>query len=273
MTWTRVQVEQLGKNGVQSIGHPSGPQCRILSTFWQICDPSDRGYTPHAIADGYWESWITSWFVRQLNEQPDAIVIDVGANMGYYSLLSASLGHDSIAIEPQPHLAERLRSSKAVNALADARFVVLEYAVGATAGCADLHVPTGHGMNAGFTAGFSPEGTYTSYTVAVQPLDQIIAAYVGKRVAPLVIKIDAEGAEPLVWDGMQRTWRDYAGPLTVVMEYRWDRYKDPIAFARALFDQATVSYVDYNGIEQALTAPANLAIQQHEDWMLVLRRL
>jgi FkbM family methyltransferase len=267
----RAQVEQLGRDGRAAVSHPLGMACRVLNRVWLVTDPEDIGFTPHAEQDGFWESWVTAWFLRQL--APGVRVLDVGANQGYYGLLAASYGCETLAIEPQPRLYARLLASQAYNEFADDLYYPVQAAVGAKHEAATFYVPPKHGMNAGFVPGFSPEGTYDTYQVEVEPLDQIVADFIGfDTVEPLLIKVDVEGAEPLMWEGMSQTWAEYAGPVTLLMEFRWDRYQDPLAFSRQLLTSAQVTYVDYDGTEQPVRDAAMLGTRPHEDWMLVLRR-
>lgn len=48
----------------------------------------------------------------------DGIVVDVGANRGYYTLLAASYGHDVLAFEPQPHCNALLSAAVLLSGLA-----------------------------------------------------------------------------------------------------------------------------------------------------------
>ena len=70
---------------------------------FQICvyDPNvDKFISAALLSDGIWEPYITKIFQKALNKYPDSLVIDVGANIGYYTLLSAKMGHPVIAVEP-----------------------------------------------------------------------------------------------------------------------------------------------------------------------------
>lgn len=79
-------------------------------------DTREMSMTPHIIADGIWESWITEVFVKSVS--PGMTVLEIGANCGYYSLLAASLVGPSgrvHAFEPNPFHHENLLKSKLVN--------------------------------------------------------------------------------------------------------------------------------------------------------------
>lgn len=267
----RKDIEDAGLRGREVVAHILGPQCRMVNSVWLVADPDDKGFMPHAMNDGYWEAWVTAWFLGQLTQR--TLVIDVGANQGYYGLLAASRGCDTLALEPQPRLYERLRASQDVNGFHDDLYLPVRVAVGATDGTATFYVPPGHGMNASFTPSYSPNGPVDSYTVKVETLDQIVYDFIGFATQqPLLIKVDVEGAEEAFWEGAQQTWQTYAGLCTVLLEFRWDRYQNPLAFAKRLFADASVAHVDYSGYEVPLRFAEQLQQREHEDWMLVLRR-
>ena len=96
-------VERVGRDHHSSEEKEDGFLCKTLGSFWLYADKEDKGYAPHAINDGYWESWITFWMYK--NVKPHHTVLDIGANHGYYSLMLASLGCTVVASEPQPKLA------------------------------------------------------------------------------------------------------------------------------------------------------------------------
>lgn len=60
--------------------------------------------------------------VNEMMEMPErTMVIDVGANVGFYSLLSASRGYDVVAVEPAHESVLRLLHSLAANGVKIAR--------------------------------------------------------------------------------------------------------------------------------------------------------
>ena len=66
---------------------------------------------------GIWEENITNHILDILDAESnkDSIVIDVGANIGYYSLLFASKGYNCYSFEPDPNNFEKLEESVKVN--------------------------------------------------------------------------------------------------------------------------------------------------------------
>lgn len=265
---TRSEIETTGRQGVSVLQHPQGPQCRMLNRFWLIADPDDHGFTPHAKHDGFWEAWITVWMMRELSATP--AFADVGANMGYFGLLACSMGCPTYFFEPQPTLADRLQASVAINHYSDLA-QVSHCAVGAAAGSAVFTVPKHHGMLATFAYDVkSPDRSneeYTQYAVTVRPLDMLLDDWQPER--PLLIKLDVEGAEPHAWAGMQQVWE--TRKPTVILEFRADRYLDPVGFANNLLHAGLVSYVNEHGEEVRIFSADTLTQQPHHDWMVVVR--
>jgi FkbM family methyltransferase len=265
---TRQQVEETGKAGIAVEAHPLGEQCRMLNRFWLVADPEDHGFTPHARNDGFWEAWITVWMVREMSR--GVAFADVGANMGYYGLLACALDCPTYFFEPQVTLAERIGASIAANRFHELA-QVSHCAVGAGHTSAVFTVPKHHGMLATYAYDVkSPDHAneeYTQYAVTVRPLDTLLEDWQTDR--PLLIKIDVEGAEPHTWAGMQEIWE--SRKPTAILEFRADRYLDPVGFASKLLAAGTVSYVNEAGAEVPVTTHETLTSQPHHDWMVVVR--
>lgn len=137
--------------------------------------------------------------------KPGQTVLDIGANIGYFSILLGSLVGPSgrvYAFEPLTSNLDLLRRSVEENHQSD-RIVVTEAAVGLTAGTADLVVPT-FSMNSGGSyldagGGDKPPGHATHRVPVVAIDEQDIRRPVS------FIKIDVEGAELLALRGAKKT--------------------------------------------------------------------
>jgi FkbM family methyltransferase len=152
------------------------------------------------IERGAWEEHETRLFRAHL--APGARVLDLGANVGWYSVLAVLHGCEVHAFEPVPHIAEVCRRNleRAVRA-GPGRAVLHESAAGAAAGRARLALgETNFGDNRVLDAG------------AVRPADMGEGATVEARVervddvapgAARVIKIDTQGSEWLALQGMR----------------------------------------------------------------------
>lgn len=136
--------------------------------------------------------------VSDLNK--DDIFFDIGANLGIFSCFAAqviSQGH-VVAFEPYPPNTSQLKQNLSYNAN-KSDYDVLDVALSDSQGTIDFTAPnddpgkqTGH---------IDP----TSDSIAIQavPGDQLVGD--GSIPSPSVVKIDVEGSEPLVIDGMENS--------------------------------------------------------------------
>lgn len=265
---TRQEVERIGMAGSKFYDTGNTYVARVLSSFWLSLDKFDLGFTPHMThkGEGFWEAWITSWMSKQV--KPGMHTIDVGANHGYYAFMMQQAGAQCMAIEPQRKLCDRMYDSNDLNKHMKGYVEIVQAAVSDRHGdIVILDTPQGHGMNASISSFYHPNAPHGSSaeTVKTVTLDAIVSPFSKTE----FVKIDVEGAEQQVWDGMQRLWKRHR-PVTL-LEFRWDRYEDPEEFARRLFYDANVSYVDTDAQEKPVRNVEHLATQKNEDWMLVLR--
>ncbi|KAL3856584.1 hypothetical protein ACJMK2_011319 [Sinanodonta woodiana] len=77
---------------------------------------------------GIWDLKQTLLIQRALNEFPEAVFIDVGANIGYFSLLARAMGRTVIAIEPTDANFLRLQEGVVRNKFSD-NILMLKYAI------------------------------------------------------------------------------------------------------------------------------------------------
>jgi len=127
--------------------------------------------------------------------RPGDTVLDVGAHVGYYTVLSAVLVGDAGAVwsfEPNPRNAGFLRRHAEVNGLRQVR--VEQAAVSDAEGTARFDFGTGSG-----TGHLSSDGAIAVRTLR---LDDFCAAH---AIVPRAVKIDVEGAEAAVLEGFAAT--------------------------------------------------------------------
>lgn len=240
--------------------------CRALGRYKMFVDLADEGLSPHLMLDGTWEMATTRALASRVRE--GMTVFDVGANLGYYTVLIADLVGASgrvHAAEPNPVILERLRRTVRLNGF-DSRVSVHSAPLAATPGEEVLlHVPAGLPQNASLHRG-GREGAVT-HALRTTTLDMIASD------APVsFVKIDAEGAEQAVWAGMAGVLARRA-PLTVLMEFTPDRYPDPAAFLRELLATGlALSMIVPSGEVLPVGPGAVLDGPAHEDRMLVLER-
>ncbi|HEY2951649.1 MAG TPA: FkbM family methyltransferase [Verrucomicrobiae bacterium] len=171
---------------------------------------------------GLWEPVLTAWICSRLS--PGDGFIDVGANIGYYSLLASTLVGKSgsvVAIEASPRIFRELQKNLARNCAVNVRGV--NVAVSDHKGLVRLFRGPDH--NLGETsvfqaAGFTPDGT-----VEAAPLAEILE---GKELASArLIKIDIEGAERIVVPGIGSLLRSGRADLELIVEFHPQYLTEP----------------------------------------------
>ena len=63
--------------------------CRVLGRYKIYVDTRDIGIASHLMLEGYWEMWVTQAMMRMVRR--GSVVADIGANLGYFTLLLADL--------------------------------------------------------------------------------------------------------------------------------------------------------------------------------------
>lgn len=137
---------------------------------------------------GAYEPDVTAVFRDRL--RPGMHVVDIGANIGYYTMLSASLVGPSgsvTAIEPNPNSAKLLEASRRANSFDNVK--VLQVAAGRDLGLLVLHGSYGNVMTS--AAPDDAAALLNSTTVPSIKLDDLIPR--NKKID--LVKIDVEGAE------------------------------------------------------------------------------
>jgi FkbM family methyltransferase len=133
------------------------------------------------------------------------LVLDVGANTGFYALAAVSVDPsiEAHAFEPYPPVRELLRANIDINAQG-ARVRVFAEAVGSAKRDALLHIPNpSHGLvetSASLNPAFRVEADRTSLVVPVTTLDDHVAS-LGPHARVSLIKVDVESLEHEVLEG------------------------------------------------------------------------
>lgn len=183
-------------------------------------DTRDRSVTPRLLLTGDWEQETTEVFLRHV--KPGATVVEIGANMGYYTLLAAEkvgrLGK-VIAFEANRELCDLLRDSIEINPFV-CQCEVINKAVTDSAGTVTLQKSmehTGESSLAPTRPDFLEKVADLVEKVRVESVS--LDAFLLERGLPCpdLVKIDAEGSEPLIFKGMQHTLEN-AADLVVIFE-------------------------------------------------------
>jgi FkbM family methyltransferase len=164
---------------------PSGTKVRIIQgplkgKTWIV------GSSNHGLWLGSYESRKQEAF--SLMVRRGATVYDLGANVGFYSLLASVLvgpGGRVFSFEPVPRNLQLLRTHLALNRITNCS--VLEAAVGRCEGTAGFNAEMGPSM------GYMTENSDATFQVRTVTLDGLVLS--GTLPPPNVIKCDIEGAE------------------------------------------------------------------------------
>lgn len=88
----------------------------------QVClypESMDVHVSHHLRTAGVWEPHILRHFQNLLYQNPELGVYDIGAHIGQYSLLAASMGRHVVAVEPHPPSQRRLHKAITLGKLED----------------------------------------------------------------------------------------------------------------------------------------------------------
>jgi FkbM family methyltransferase len=139
---------------------------------------------------GVWEPEMTAYVEATL--RPGRVFIDVGANIGYYSMLASrlvGLSGSVVAIEPSPTNFSELKRNIALNHALNIR--AIDMAVGDESSVAPLY--QGPKSNRGRTGLLERPGFIRECVVRIEPLRALLTANEIARTQ--MIKVDVEGAE------------------------------------------------------------------------------
>lgn len=178
---------------------PNLALARLRDGDFLYVDPLDETVSAYLIAHGFWEPE-THKTVLGLTP-PGATVIEVGANIGYYTLgMARRVGRQGrvLALEANPHMANFVRKSMGFNGLLD-RVEIIEKAASDTQGEVSFMVSRQFGGSGHILVPESGIGAdQTIISVKTVRLDDI-----GVQAAD-IIRMDAEGSEPLILRGAER---------------------------------------------------------------------
>ena len=157
-----------------------------------------------------WESETIPVFYKLA--QQARVILDIGANTGFYTLLActANPGARVLSFEPVPRVYEKLMEHIRLNHFEE-RCEAYPVAVSNFIGKAQMHVPYG---DVPTSASLNPEGFRGFNGMLVEVPVTTIDAVLGERGVDLA-KIDVEGFEPQVLEGMERALKRYHPALFI----------------------------------------------------------
>jgi FkbM family methyltransferase len=150
---------------------------------------------------GYWEPSLTDFIAKAL--VPGDIFIDIGANVGYYTLLGSKLVGDTgkiYAFEASPRIAEQLKRNISLNSLTNIH--ISRVAVSNRSGSVLIWSgPSGNAGRSTIMGNVAEVGRHSPESeIDCEPLLNLVTE--SDLFSARLIKIDVEGAERLVIEGI-----------------------------------------------------------------------
>lgn len=177
-------------------------------------DQRDVGVVLFLLTDGIYEPYLTALFTRLL--KPGMIVVDAGANIGYYSLIAARLLGDSgrvYAFEPEAHNFALLARSIALNGYTNVTPV--RKALSDRTGTTKLFLDP-HNLGTFSLAEQNVPSAFSARDVETISLDEFLARTPADHRVDL-LKIDTQGAEGLVLAGASKVLEKHS--VKILLEF------------------------------------------------------
>jgi len=190
----RAQLEQMARS--KASWYPVDEHrvvARVLGDLKMVIDTRDMSLAPHLVMDGFWESWITLWAISQCGSSDR--MLNIGANIGYYTILFARSMKRVVAVEPQPSLADNIKISADLNGFGS-RVEVKQCVAGSEYRTVVLQQHR-HFTGSAFVGG-TPDDVDWADRISVQ---EVPAAELMPDATCAFI--DAEGYEPIIWEGLK----------------------------------------------------------------------
>jgi len=154
----------------------------------------------------YYETYVTEHFKEILYDRPPSTVIDVGANVGWYALWSAALGHRVLAFEPNTVNHIRICESLDLNHWDSTNVQVFPYGLGDSFGESELawaHNPGAASFHEGLKQNQERTNRIVSKIITLDAFADDQGIFENQTPVALM-KVDAAGSEPDVIRGSIR---------------------------------------------------------------------
>ena len=184
-------------------------------------DAEDRWVSQNLHLHGTFEPSIEAIFKQALKHDPELDVIDIGANLGLYSLIAAAMGRKVISVEPLQTNINRFHKSVKVNKFED-RITLITNAVSNKR--SKVYLKTNrinHGATRLVQTNTTCDDVSCPSTWSVL-MDDILPAVIDRGINRAVMKIDIEGAEHLAFANATRLFSTIQIPL-IFMETNYQK--------------------------------------------------
>jgi FkbM family methyltransferase len=174
----------------------------------------------------YYETGVTQLFHQILSTyeisttQPPPLVLDIGMNIGWFTLYSRAHGHDVAAFEPNPTMFLRVCESLGHNDWDhdnDSSVTLWHYGLGAEAGVLNLITGKNPGGSSFHAERLAPKFRKTM-PVSVVTLDRVATqqGWLDRKIS--LLKVDVEGFENYVFDGGKKLLYNHGSVDNIFLE-------------------------------------------------------
>lgn len=183
---------------------------------WMLLNLKDKGINTDLFINGVREPHATQWTQGIL--QKDWVVVDIGANVGYYALQEAQKVRKVFAIEPDPNNFKRLLLNIELNGYDNV--CPYKLAVGDREGVAGFELAKASNWHRIASDGFG------DIEVWMTTLDDFAEKVIYQAVMPRIdyVRMDTEGYEVRILKGMDKVLRKFKPDLFI--EVHRDLLKD-----------------------------------------------
>lgn len=173
-------------------------------------NPDDPEVSSYLALHGYFEKMETELIHRHV--KPGMHVLDVGANIGYYTVMcSALVGRDGSVVAIEPDDANYAFLNRGVAELPEKNVHLVKAAAWSESGTLDLYLSS---ENPGDHQSFASDRSRQHYTVDAIRVDDLPEARAGFD----FVKMDIQGAEGHALTGMRQTLERHP-PQTMIVEF------------------------------------------------------
>lgn len=193
---------------------------RKIGSHIMYLDPKDSGISSELkrMINGEVEREPAFMKILRNEVQPGMVVMDLGANLGYVSLIMAEIVGSSgkvYAIEPNPHNYKILNKNISTNQYADIIFP-FQMGISNKDGMMDFYISDKTNLG----GMMSSKHTKGSIQVKIKTLD----TFLKDKEIPNFIKMDIEGHEVEVLDGMYNVAKKTVNSMKILMEIHTELY-------------------------------------------------
>ncbi len=266
------------KNGMTVNTGQTEALTRLFTGQKMYVDTRDTSFSPHIMFEGIWEKEITGVWRTQI--RPDDVVLDVGANFGYYGLIAApDLDLKTKAavhfIEPNPHLTPLIDKSAKVSGLFN-HYHVEQAAISDKPGSITFNLLKDQWCSSSINDSKRlAEYTGIEYEVEetikakVKTIDQYAKEQNIKEVG--LMKLDVEGFEDKAFAGMEQVLKNSPN-LRLFLEFTIDAYEDAKGFFKELQDAFSSVQVIEHGTGNLIGVAnfAELEAASYDRWAMLL---